>query len=81
MKVQFLIFFLVAVRCQATESVLDLFPEFKQAIGGLQTRIDGLQTRIDGLERENKVLKAEVDRLGKICIPLKVNHLKYLRYK
>ncbi|XP_076085981.1 complement C1q-like protein 4 [Mytilus galloprovincialis] len=64
MKVQFLIFFLVAVRCQATESVLDLFPEFKQAIGGLQTRIDGLQTRIDGLVRENKVLKAEVDRLG-----------------
>ncbi|XP_063409121.1 uncharacterized protein LOC134692593 [Mytilus trossulus] len=59
MKVQFLIvFFLAAVRCQATESVLDLFPEFKQAIGGLQTRIDGLV-------RENKVLKAEVDRLGK----------------
>nr|CBX41713.1 putative C1q domain containing protein MgC1q64 [Mytilus galloprovincialis] len=72
MKVQFLIvFFLAAVRCQATESVLDLFPEFKQAIGGLQARIDGLvrenkvlKAEVDGLVRENKVLKAEVDRLG-----------------
>ncbi|XP_071144752.1 short-chain collagen C4-like [Mytilus edulis] len=64
MKVQFLIvFFLKAIRCQATESVLDMFPEFKREIGRidvLQPRIDGLQTRIDGLERENKALKARV---------------------
>ncbi|XP_052083368.1 complement C1q tumor necrosis factor-related protein 3-like [Mytilus californianus] len=54
MKVQFLIvFFLTAVRCQATESVLDLFPEFKREIG-----------RIDGLERENKALKAEIEARG-----------------
>ncbi|CAC5394549.1 C1QL [Mytilus coruscus] len=72
MNVQYLIvFFLAAVRCQATESVLDLFSEFKRPIdgrqariGGLQTRKGGLQTRIDGLEKEIKALKAEIDTKG-----------------
>ncbi|XP_052083367.1 uncharacterized protein LOC127720685 [Mytilus californianus] len=71
MQVQFLIVFcLAAVRCQATESVLGLFPEFNKVqekmgvlqrdTGVLQKENGVLQRRIDALEKENKVLKAQI---------------------
>ncbi|CAC5417799.1 unnamed protein product [Mytilus coruscus] len=46
-----LLCFLAPVICHGTETVLDLFPEYKI-----------VQRRIDALEKENKALKAEIDQ-------------------
>nr|CBX41725.1 putative C1q domain containing protein MgC1q76 [Mytilus galloprovincialis] len=56
-----LLCFLALVICQGTETVLDLFPEYKI-----------VQRRIDALENDNKVLKVEIDALENDNKALKV---------